>query len=180
VGTTSSRPLQQTGPDEEQLALYFIVRTQNAEDDGQLFILAKDLQQVLSDEISSMVSALLGPRFRFQKIDIRRGSVEIWVYLAGGFTLISQYADFVRSMEVLQTQIRNLLLGLFSNRGFSGINIGAAWTPVRANKQPWFRLAPFRIPENLLTLLMASYLILSHAFLLVVLVRIALRALLPK
>jgi hypothetical protein len=141
----------------------------------QLFRVAKDFQQVLSDEISTMVSALLGTRFRLQKIDIRHGSVELWVYIAGGFTLISQYADFVRSMELLQTQIRNLLIGLFANSGLSAVTITGSWMPVKRKPN---RLASFRTSQDFIMLLMASYLIPSHAFLLVVIVRIALKVLL--
>ena len=88
-----------------------------------------------------MVSALFGTRFRLQKIDIRHGSVESWVYIAGGFTLISQYADFVRSMELLQTQIRNLLIGLFANSGLSAVTITGGWMPVKPKPN---RLASFR------------------------------------
>lgn len=49
--------------------------------------------------------ALLGVDFRLRKIEIRRGSVEFWVYVAGGFTLIPHYANFVRSLELLVAQI---------------------------------------------------------------------------
>ena len=122
-----------------------------------------------------MVSALFGTRFRLQKIDIRHGSVESWVYIAGGFTLISQYADFVRSMELLQTQIRNLLIGLFANSGLSAVTITGGWMPVKPKPN---RLASFRTSQDFIMLLMASYLILSHAFLLVMIVRIALKVLL--
>jgi hypothetical protein len=132
---------------------------------------------MLSREISVQVSAL-APWFRFQEIEIRRGSVEFWVYLAGGFTLISQYDDFVRSLEVLVKQIQAMLHTVFSGR-FPGISIAGGWTPVRPKRR---RLAPSRIlqePRDLITLLMASYLILSHGFMLAVLVRIALKVFLP-
>jgi hypothetical protein len=173
--STASRPLHKAGTNEEQLTLYFIAKTQNAEGDEQLFRVAKDAQQIISDEISSMVSVLLGPMFRLEKIDIRRGSVEFWVYLAGGFTLISHYDDFVRSLEVLQTQIRNLLIGLFASRGLSLSITSSGWMPVRPKPH---RLASFRTSQDFIMLLMGSYLILSHAVLLVVIVRFALKALL--
>jgi hypothetical protein len=141
----------------------------------QLFRVAKDFQQVLSNEISSMVSALLGTRFPAPKDRHPTRERRVWVYIAGGFTLISQYADFVRSMELLQTQIRNLLIGLFANSGLSAVTITGGWMPVKPKPN---RLASFRTSQDFIMLLMASYLILSHTFLLVVIVRIALKVLL--
>jgi hypothetical protein len=78
-------------------------------------------------------------------------------------------------MELLQTQIRNLLIGLFANSGLSAVTITGGWMPVKRKPN---RLASFRTSQDFIMLLMASYLILSHAFLLVVIVRIAMKVLL--
>jgi hypothetical protein len=175
MSTTFLRP-QKAARDEEELALYFIVRAERDEDDERLFAVAKDLQQTLSDRISGMVPAVLGSLFRMRKVEIRRGSVEFWVFVAGGFTLISQYADFVRSLELLLSQIQNLLYNFFLNQGVPVLVTGG-WTQASAKRPS--RLASFRISPELITLLLVSYLIASHAVLLMVLVRIALKALLP-
>ncbi len=176
--STPSRPSHETAHEttsgEEEIAIFFSILTQKAEDEELLFVQVKQLQQTLSDEISSMVSALLGPLFRLQKIEIRRGSVEFWVYVAGGFTLISHYVHFVHSLELLAKQIQELLSSILSM--FLGVRItGGWWTPVRPKPR---RFAPFHQilqNPNLIILLMASYLILSHAFMLAVLVRILLK-----
>jgi hypothetical protein len=105
--STTSRPLHQVAPDKDELALFFLMRTQNPEDEEQLFRISKDLQQQLSEQISGIVTVHLGPKFRFQGIDIQRGSVEIWVYLLRAYTAISQYGDFLASLEKIQVQVRD-------------------------------------------------------------------------
>jgi hypothetical protein len=175
--STTSRPPHEATPDEEQHAIYFIIRTQNAEDEEQLFRAFTEAQQLLSDEISAVVSALLSPLFRFQEIEIRHGTVEIWVYLISGYTLISQYDDFRKGMERVINQIQLLLSRVVLYR-FSGASVAACgWTPVATKPR---RLVPsrprfFQDSKDLTTLLMASYLILSHAVMLAVLLRIAVK-----
>jgi len=174
--STTFFPSGQAARDEEELALYFFVRTQRDEDDERLFAIAKQAQQLLSDRISGMVPAILGTLFRLRKVEVRRGTVEFWVYVVGGFTLISQYSDFVRSLELLVSQIQNLLHEFFLVQGVPEIIVTGGWTSTSAKRRS--RFASFRISQELTTLLLVSYLIASHAVLLVVLVRIALRVLL--
>lgn len=129
---------------------------------------------MLSDELSRAVPGLLGSTFRLQRIDIRRGSTQIWVYVAGGFTLISQYADFVTSLELLLRHVQNLLRAVFTGAGLPEVTIAGGWT----SAIPKRRRFELRVSQDLLTLLLAAYLIVSHALMLVVLLRIAVRTLL--
>jgi hypothetical protein len=176
MSATSFTP-QQAARHEEELVLYFIIRAERDEDEERLFAIAKDAEQQLSDRISSMVSAFLGSFARLRKVETERGSVYFWVFLATGYTVISQFPDFVRGLELLVAGIQNLLRELFLARGFSEVIITGGWTPALGKRRT--RLASFRISQELITLLLASYLIVSHAVLLVVLVRIALKVLLP-
>ena len=176
MSTTFFRP-QQGVRDEEELGLYFIVRTERDEDDERLLAVAKESEQMLSEEVALMLRAVLGPPFRLRKVEIRRGSVAIWFFVAGGYTLISQYPDFVRGLESIVSGIRDILRALFRAQGFPEVNVTGGWTQASAKRRS--PLASFRFSQELITLLLVSYLIVSHAVLLVVLVRIALKVLLP-
>lgn len=177
--STTARPLHEAAPDEEQLELFFIVKPQNSEDELLLFRSLQEVRSLLGEEIAGLVPTLLGPLFRLEKIDVRRGSVVFLVYIAGAFTLISQYDDFVRSLGRLRDEIQAILYRALTR--FSGVNITSGLKPLKPRRRRFPSFPIFHDSKDLITLLMASYLILSHGFMLVVLVRIAVKAFLfPK
>ena len=151
---------------EEKLSLYFIVQTETV-DDERIYNLLHEAESELAAEISSRVSAILGSLFRVERVEVRRGSVELWVVVAGGFTLISQYKDFVRSLELLHSQIANLIRDFLAHHNIY-VTIAGGWTPVSGirGRRFGFGLSSFRITPEFILLLLVLYLIVSHAVLL--------------
>ena len=164
----------QAAPDEEKLELVFTIRPQNAEDEQLLFRSLEERQPLLWAEIMGLVPAVLGPMFQLEKIDVRRGSVEFLVYIAGTFTLISQYNDFVTSLARLEDQIKGILYRSLGR--FSGVSITTSQRKlIEPKPQRPARSRFFHEPKDLIMLLMTSYLIVSHGVMLVVLLRIAVK-----
>lgn len=165
---------KQVPPGEEEIAFFFIATTQSGNDEPLLAI-AQDGKQLLSDAISQFVPSILGSAFRLRKVEVRRGSVEFWVFVAGGFTLISHYSNFVRSLELFVSQVQSLLREFFSTRGVPNVVITGDWTSLTSKPK---RFRSFHISQELITLLLVLYLIASHAVLLGLVVRIVWRNLL--
>jgi len=159
--------------DEEKLTLFFTINVQRDApeqvDDERLFFILRDAESILGEEISRMVPAILGSVFRLEKVEVRRGSVTFWVVVAGAFTLFSQYADFVRSLELLHSQISHLIHEFLARQGIL-VTVTGGWTPLSGRgSRPGF---PFlRSSPEFVSLLLVLYLIVSHAVLLFVFIQ---------
>src|SRR5262249_10436460 len=83
--------------------------------ENQLWERARERKTILEGGISPMVGDILGPEYRVEKIELRRGSVAILVFIAGAYTAVSHYRHFVESLELLVSQIKKLLNELFAD-----------------------------------------------------------------
>jgi hypothetical protein len=159
--------------DEEKLTLFFTISVpQDAPeqvDDERLFFILREGESILGEEISRMVPAILGSIFRLEKVEVHRGSVTFWVVVAGAFTLLSQYADFVRSLELLHSQISNLIREFLAHQGIS-VTVTGGWTPL-SGVRGRFSFPSLRSSPEFITLLLVLYLVVSHAVLLSVFIR---------
>lgn len=149
--------------EQEEFGLYFLVGTNDPAADEVFRIIARDGHTKLSEELIGMTPAILGSTFNLQRIDIRRGSGRIVVYVAGGFTAISKYPDFVGSLELLRGQIEGLLREMFVSRGVRQVGLASGWTNLTTAKPR--RREPFRAYRSLVRMVLASFLILSCALL---------------
>jgi hypothetical protein len=161
-----SPSLHEARTDEEQLALVFTIETPDTGNEEQLFATVKRFEPILSVEISRLVPSFLGPLFRLQKVEVQRGSVTLWVLIAGGYELISHYDNFVKSLERLKTQIERILPDVLP-----GVRIVGRWMSIQPLRRRLSFSRLFQNP-NLIIFVLASYLVLSQAFMLIVLLRI--------
>lgn len=96
--------------------VHLTVRTANSEEDGDLLGYARELHQQLEAEIEQQVRDTLGPDFEVLNVDFRKGSVEIWVALGAVGTFFmgfSRYESFVKSVNLLVSQLRGLVQRFF-------------------------------------------------------------------
>jgi hypothetical protein len=154
---------QRQQSEQEEFGLYFLVGTNDPAADEIFRIIAREGHTKLSEELTGMIPTILGPTFHLRGIYIRRGSGRIVVYVAGGFTAISKYPDFVRSLELLMRQIEGLLREMFVIRGLQQVSLASGWTNLTTAKPR--RRGPFRAYRGLVRMLLASLLILSCALL---------------
>lgn len=150
----------------EEFALSFVVGTHNPADEEKLYRVAQDARQILIYELAPTITASLGSKFRLQRIDIGRVEVRVLVYIVGPFTLLSQYPDFLRSLESLMRQIEGVVRRIFSEHCFQHFCLATGWTNLTTGHPR--RRAPFPTCRNLLEFAFASSLILISAVLSVV------------
>lgn len=117
---------------QEEFGLYFVVGTPDPSDDEEVYLMAKEMRPKLTERLERMIPAALGPRHLLQRIEIWRGSARIVVYLTGNFTALSQYLDFVRSLETLMRQIEGLLRETIEAAGFPRVSMTSGWTNLTA------------------------------------------------
>jgi hypothetical protein len=107
-------------------------------DEDRLFYFAREIQEKLEDEISSLVRRTMGEEFRVEDFTIEQGSAIITFSLAAlaffnsplGQTLLdfSRYEAFVKSINLLKTQITSLIGKAFS--GYNGpLRVNSSWQP---------------------------------------------------
>jgi hypothetical protein len=129
-----------------------------AADEERIFNVLREAEPILLAEISAMVPSILGSLFRLERIEVRRGSVELWVVVAGGFTLVSQYADFVRSLELLHSQIIGFIRQLLAGQNVPQVTITGGWTSITTGRGRPFPPLSFRISQELILLMLILYL----------------------
>jgi hypothetical protein len=173
--TITSSERQQS--EQEEFGLYFLVGTNDPAADELFRIVAREGHAKLSEELTGMIPRFLGSTFRLQGIDIRQGSGRIVVYVAGGFTAISHYPDFVRSLGLLMRQIEGLLREMFVSQGLQQVGLASGWTNLTTAKPR--RREPFLAYRGLVRMLLASLVILSCALLLTVIFGRVLKLFLP-
>jgi hypothetical protein len=149
--------------EQEEFGLYFLVGTNDPAADEVFRIIAREGQTKLSEELVGMIPTFLGSTFRLQGIDIRRASGRIVVYVAGGFTAISNYPVFVRSLELLMRQMEGRLREMFVGQGLQQVSLASGWANLTTAKPR--RREPFPAYRGLVRMVLASLLMLSCTFL---------------
>ncbi len=149
-------------------------------DDGQLFGTALELQGRLRNEIESQIRAHLGQEFELESLNIEKGSVTLLIAIsaAGAFFMgFSRYESFIKSMNLLVQQLKDIMRRIFGRNRFSDepnpVEVSGSWEPnesmAAANKV--FTETSDADPNRLLQI----YLIMSHAALLGVMLWLIIR-----
>lgn len=122
-----------------------------------------DFLDKLKNDIKQEMVKSLGEAFHIKSITIGRGSIEVLIVIGTTYYAISRYKNFIESLELLSSQIRNVANRFFSANRPESPDISVTWTPGRALAlldRSRDRLLP--IQNNILL----YYLIISHAVLL--------------
>ena len=129
--------------EQEEYGLYFIVGAHDrAGGDERAYYVAREMRPKLAEEPAKMIPAALGSSFRLQRIDIRRGSARIVVYISGDFTVIWKYPDFVRRLESLMRQIEGLLREMYESAGYAKVAMASGWTNLTTSQPRQRALLP--------------------------------------
>jgi hypothetical protein len=138
--------VQYIHPEEEELILSYL-----------------DFLDKLKSDIKQEMVKSLGEAFYIKSITIGRGSIEVLIVIGTAYYAISRYKNFIESIELLSSQIRNVASRFFSANRPEPPDISVTWTPGPAlarldrSRDRWLP-----IQNNILL----YYLILSHAALL--------------
>jgi hypothetical protein len=140
-------------------------------DDGFLYRVAQEGHVRLESEIRRQVENTLGSDFEVLRVSVDKGSAHILVVLGIGVTVFmtfSRYESFIKSVNLLVSQIRGLLRRFFESAspGAPGIDVSitGTWQPSQSVLSAHERLsAPSGLDYGSFLLV---YLILSHAALL--------------
>jgi hypothetical protein len=84
-----------------------MVTTSNPRRDEQLLGYARELHRKLEDEIRGYVKETLGPEFELERVEVRSGSIDIYIFITAVgtfFMSFSQYESFIKSMNLLVSQ----------------------------------------------------------------------------
>jgi hypothetical protein len=133
-----------------------------SEQDDRLWDLASESKSKLEYEIEQAVHDILGPEFVVRGVSVVRGSVTLLFAIGTTYYVISKYKNFVESLELLKSQLKRLMLRYFENMQPT---IDITWTPgpSLANAEV---IGPVYGSLDRIQLLLLSYLIISHAALL--------------
>ena len=160
--------------------LRLTVRTDNENYDSDLLGYARELHRQLEGDIDRQVQETLGPDFEVLNVEFRKGSLEVLVVLGavGTFYMgFSRYESFVKSVNLLVSQIKGLLQRFFGRAPGAPvqtpISVTGSWQPgpvVTAANQMLSVSSGINSSHFVL-----GYLLLSHAALLCVLLWLVVR-----
>jgi hypothetical protein len=144
-------------------------------DEAFLYRVAQERHEQLESEIRRQVEKMLGSDVEVLRVRIEKGSVEILVWLGMAVTIFmtfSRYESFVKSVNLLVSQIKNLLRRFFESASPAapGIDftVTGSWEPSQTVLMAQERLSASSSLDYSPFLL--AYLILSHAALLALMV----------
>jgi len=142
--------------------------------------MALELQGRLREAIRNQVRETLGERVEVLQVQIEKGSVTLLIVLGAVGTFFmgfSRYESFIKSVNLLVQQLKDLVSRLFGDAPFGGpqipVSVSGAWQP-----GPSIEAAndAFAQPSGAdLNRLLLAYLIGSHAVLLGVLLWLVVR-----
>lgn len=156
--------------------LHFTVTSDNENFDDDLLGYAREKRKQLEGEINAQVLATLGSEFAVQSIELHEGSIEIFVALTAVGTFFmgfSRYESFIKSVNLLISQISGLLRKLFGQLPGTPVAVTGSWQPgstvTAANQE-------LRDSSGIETYdIVLGYLLLSHAALLSILLWLVIR-----
>jgi len=112
------------------------------------------------DRINASVRGILGPEYNVRDVSIHGGSVELWLIVTTAFAVITNWGSFRQGLDYLISDLRKVILMIAPAK----VKVtDASWSPGPALLQPQLQVPPDMIFE---TRLMVTYLVLSHAALL--------------
>ena len=150
------------------------------DEDSELLGYARELHRKLEAEIDLQVQQTLGPEFEVLNVEINRGSITLLIAVGavGTFYMgFSRYEGFVKSVNLLVSQLRGLLQRFFGQAPGGAtrppVSVTGSWQPgpvvIAANQT---LDASSGIDSCQIVL---AYLLLSHAALLGVLIWLVIR-----
>ena len=103
-------------------------------DEKSSWLCAKERHQALEKEIEQQVKETLGPDFEVIRVDIRQGSVTLWIVIGAVGTFFmgfSRYESFIKSVNLLVDHLKGLLRRFFSDVPGGGPTVSAtgSWQP---------------------------------------------------
>ena len=125
-------------------------------------------------ESSEAAKRFLGPGVEVKIVSIGPGSIEIIAAVVAVYYLISNYKSFAESLELLVRQIRHILARILRRRVPAPPIVTVEWSPGPAFP-PYLVVESVRIRDSNASLLLLSYLVISHAILLFALIWIIIR-----
>ncbi len=159
----------------------FVRLTLNTDgEDDKLLGYARELHRELESEIDLQVQQTLGPEFEVLNVEINRGSITLLIALGavGTFYMgFSRYESFVKSANLLVSQLKGLVQRFFGQAPGGGIrlplSVTGSWQPsaVIAEANRTFD-ASSGIDSCQVVL---AYLLLSHAAMMGVLIWLVIR-----
>lgn len=146
-------------------------------DTDKLVGIARERRGELIRQIDHEVKGLLGQEFDVVDVIIREGSLVLIVVLGAAYSVymgFSRYESFVKSFNLLISQIAGLLRRFFVMPTAPPVTVGGSWQPGTSMiaAESVARLSNQQYDPNLILL---YYLILSHAVLVGVLVWIVIK-----
>ncbi len=114
----------------EILYLRFLLDTTDLKkEDEFLYTYANKNKEKIKSQINEAVRSGLGSDFNVQSITYYPGSLTILVVIGTTYYAISRYKSFIESVELLVSQIRNLLSTTVSQGTNSRISASSNWIP---------------------------------------------------
>jgi hypothetical protein len=151
--------------------LHLSVTTDSEKHDFDLLGYARELHGRLEAEIEQQVQQTLGAEFEVSNVEFRKGSIEVYVAITAVGTFFmgfSRYESFVKSVNLLVSQLRGLLQRFFGQApvGAPGmpVSVTGSWQPspvITAANQSFDASSGLDSCQMVL-----AYLLLSHAALL--------------
>jgi hypothetical protein len=147
--------------------------TDDPESEERLLSFLKEMRRELELEASRTILEVLGNDYELVRLGVRKGSIEILVVVGAIYATISQYKEFVESMNLLVSHLRNLIRRFFRRTQASGISVEATWAPGPPVLLAGKEIRSWKVDR--ITVLVIWYLILSHAALFVLLAWITIK-----
>jgi hypothetical protein len=157
-----------------------VVTAGNENYDEYLLGYGRETHQQLELEIANLVRQTLGPEFEVYNVRIEKGSITVWVVLSVLGTLfmgVSRYESFIKSVNLLMSQLKGLLGRFFGqapgNERRPPVTVTGSWEPSEVVTTAHQALSHSKGIDSSQVVL--AYLLLSHAALLGVLVWLVIR-----
>jgi hypothetical protein len=101
--------------------------------------LVQETKSKMDSAIGDIVRKNLGPDFHVRETRLSRGSIEVLVIIGTIGTIyyaVSKYKNFVESIQLLKTQLADLLKGYVDSQNNQSIAVTTTWTPGPALVRP--------------------------------------------
>ena len=157
--------------------LRFVMTWQNEDwqRENKAWELLRETKPLLDDQIRETVRKQMGAEFSVRDVVLVRGSIEVVVIIGTVYYVTSKYKNFIESIGLLKSQLKGLIRGHVDPQSIEPITMTDTWVPGPALASSG--IGARRIASDDLTkILLLSYLILSHAALLTLLIWLIVRS----
>jgi hypothetical protein len=160
--------------------LRLTVTTGSENYDNDLFGYAREMHRQLEVDIDDAVQQTLGPEFEVRDVEVEKGSITVFVVLGTVGTLFlgfSRYESFIKSVNLLLSQLKGLLQRFFGQAPGGGtrppVSVTGSWQPEPVVTSAYQAFSASTGIDS--SQIMLAYLLLSHAALMGVLVWLIIR-----